>query len=55
MVEAKVIGLMKMPVGFTNMCNFAAVALAFNTRPRKTLEWKTPAEALGLFPKSIHT
>jgi len=26
-----------------------AVALALNTRPRKTLEWKTPAEALDEF------
>jgi len=24
-----------------------AVALAFNSRPRKTLNWKTPAEALN--------
>jgi IS30 family transposase len=27
--------------------DLAAVALALNTRPRKTLGWKTPAEALN--------
>lgn len=27
--------------------DLAAVALALNTRPRKTLEWRTPAEALN--------
>ncbi len=27
--------------------DLAAVALALNTRPRKTLSWKTPAEALN--------
>jgi IS30 family transposase len=29
-----------------------AVALALNTRPRKTLEWRTPAEALDEFLRS---
>src|SRR5687768_5224437 len=35
--------------------DIAAVAITLNARPRKTLEWKTPAEALDLFLKSIHT
>src|SRR3954447_5048434 len=33
----------------------AAVALALNARPRRTLGWKTPAEALDEFLRTIHT
>jgi transposase, IS30 family len=33
----------------------AAVALALNTRPRKTLGWRTPAEALDEVLQSAHT
>ena len=29
--------------------NLAAVAIALNARPRKTLGWRTPAEALDQF------
>nr|WP_051058396.1 IS30 family transposase [Bradyrhizobium sp. WSM1253] len=32
-----------------------AVALALNTRPRKTLGWKTPAEALDVLLRMSHT
>ncbi len=32
-----------------------AVALALNTRPRKTLGWRTPAEALAEVLQSAHT
>src|SRR5688572_8209841 len=35
--------------------DLAAVALALNARPRKTLDWKTPAEALDEFLRSIHS
>ena len=33
----------------------AAVALALNTRPRKTLGWRTPAEAVDEVLRSTHT
>jgi len=35
--------------------DLAAVAHRLNTRPRKTLGWKTPAEALDQFLKSTQT
>jgi IS30 family transposase len=35
--------------------DLVAVATALNTRPRKTLGWKTPAEALDLILRSTHT
>src|SRR6059058_3249656 len=35
--------------------SLAAIALALNTRPRKTLDWRTPAEALDQFLRSSHT
>ncbi len=34
--------------------DLAAVAMALNTRPRKTLGWRTPAEAFGQAPRSVH-
>jgi IS30 family transposase len=35
--------------------DLAAVAMALNARPRKTLGWRTPAEALDQFLRSTHT
>jgi IS30 family transposase len=38
-----------------NADELEAVALALNTRPRKTLGWKTPAETLDEFLRVSHT
>jgi IS30 family transposase len=38
-----------------NADDLEAVALALNTRPRKTLGWKTPAEALDVLLRMSHT
>ena len=35
--------------------DLAAVALALNARPRKTLDWRTPAEALDGILRSAHS
>lgn len=35
--------------------DLAAVALALNTRPRKTLDWRTPAEMLDQILRSSQT
>ena len=35
--------------------DLAAVAIALNGRPRKTLGWRTPAEACDEFLRSIET
>jgi IS30 family transposase len=35
--------------------DLAAVAAALNARPRKTLEWRTPAEALDAVLRSAQT
>ncbi len=35
--------------------HLVAVATALNTRPRKTLSWKTPAETLDQFLRVAHT
>jgi IS30 family transposase len=35
--------------------DLAAVALTLNTKPRKTLGWRTPAEARDQFLGSAHT
>lgn len=42
-------------LGAHSATDLAAVALTLNTRPRKTLGWKTPAEALDEFLRSAIT
>jgi len=42
-------------LGVHNSNDLEAVALALNTRPRKTLDWRTPAEALDQVLRSAHT
>lgn len=42
-------------LGAHSAADLAAVSLALNTRPRKTLGWRTPAEALDEFLRSAHT
>jgi IS30 family transposase len=39
----------------TDLSVHSADALALNTRPRKTLGWRTPAEALDAVLRSAHT
>jgi IS30 family transposase len=41
-------------LGAHNPADLAAVAAALNGRPRKTLGWKTPAEALDAVLRSGH-
>jgi IS30 family transposase len=42
-------------LGAHSVDDLDAVALALNTRPRKTLGWKTPAETLDEFIRMVHT
>lgn len=42
-------------LGAHSVDDLEAVALALNTRPRKTLGWKTPAETLDEFLRASHT
>lgn len=42
-------------LGAHSVDDLEAVALALNTRPRKTLGWKTPAETLDEFLRVSHT
>ncbi len=38
-----------------SVTELTAVAFTINTRPRKTLDWRTPAEALEALLQSDHT
>jgi hypothetical protein len=43
------------PIPVPNSKPIDTVALALNARPRKTLAWKTPAEAFDEYLRLAHT
>jgi hypothetical protein len=51
-LQRGVFDVVESPPGSTSVDDLDAVALALNTWPRKTLEWRTPAEALTEYLQS---